>query len=403
MKRVAHTSTSTAVLLALVLTETTPAAQSLDVSPEALRLDGAPLKGSSTGPITIVEFSDFQCPFCAKEVPVLEEILKAYPGRVRWIFKHFPLDFHRDAPLAHRAALAAGEQGRFWEMHDALFANQRALKRDDLIGAAQRLGLDIHRFAADLENARLKAIVDRDREDGARLAVNGTPTFFINGRRLVGSQPAARFRSLIEEELKVAPTGTVVGRPRGETPPAPAAAKQKRAIAVTAASGPDDAPVTILWFSDVQSPLSVQAAGLVSRLLGAYGGKIRLVFKHRPLEFHSEALLTHEALAAAGARGKFWEMHDAVLANPTAITRDKLIEYATQLGLDRAEFVAALDARRYRSVVQKDLAEANTRDVRGAPVFFIGATRIDGIQPLGVFKKAVDAALASASVLPSAR
>lgn len=161
----------------------------------------SPTLGPEDAPVTIVEFSDLQCPYCARISSTLKRLLHQYPGRVRWVFKHFPLRIHTDAPLAHEAALAAHGQGKFWEMHDLLLSNQGRLKRDDLMRYARQLDLDLPAFANDLDSRRLRARVLRDSVQGRSLRVDTTPTCFINGKRVVGAQPLSRFRQVIESEL----------------------------------------------------------------------------------------------------------------------------------------------------------------------------------------------------------
>ena len=152
--------------------------------------------------MSLVEFSDFECPFCAETVPVVKQILAAYPQQVRFSFKHYPLPMHKEAPLAHEAALAAGEQGKFWEMHDLLFATQDKLTREDLIAKAKRLNLDISRFISALDSDRFKPLVEVDRQEGNRLGVDATPFFFINGHALSGAADFADFKKIIDAELK---------------------------------------------------------------------------------------------------------------------------------------------------------------------------------------------------------
>ncbi len=163
-------------------------------------LDGAPVRGRADAPVTIVEFSDFQCPFCSRVHPTLLRLLEAYPDTVRLVFKHNPLPFRRDAPLAHRASLAADRQGRFWEMHDKIFERSRDLSRRTLIEHAQDLDLDIGQFTRDLNSRELIARLDREVAEAKRLGVTGMPTFFINGRILSGAQPYENFKALIERE-----------------------------------------------------------------------------------------------------------------------------------------------------------------------------------------------------------
>jgi protein-disulfide isomerase len=343
----------------------------------------APVRGAARAPITIVEFADFQCPFCGRALPTLQQLLRDYPDRVRWVFKNFPLDFHQDSFLAHQAALAAGAQGKFWELHDRIFVDQPAIKRDDLIQAAKGLGLDVTRFVTDLDSGRFRASVEADRAEGNRLGVSGTPTFFINGKELVGAASLAEFKRMVDGELQATGVKSVTEAKKVEA----------RISDAGATRGPAGAPATIVWYSDLESPLSLKAAQVMQQVMEAYPGAVRLVFKNRPLEFHAEAKLAHEAALAAGAQGKFWEMHDLVLANQRALSKEDLTRYAGQLGLDRETFAAALAQGTYREAVDQDLAEAGRLGVLGVPAFFINGQRVDGVQPLSVFKGIIETQL----------
>src|SRR5882762_10973845 len=131
--------------------------------------------------VEIVVFSDFQCPFCAMFAQAFRELqTKGVDGiKTTFTFKNFPLRIHPRAPLAHQAALAAAEQGKFWDMHDLLFANQQRAQRDDLVGYAQRLGLDVERFQRDMDSERIKQIIEADKLDAQQLRISGTPTFYV--------------------------------------------------------------------------------------------------------------------------------------------------------------------------------------------------------------------------------
>ncbi|MDY7229730.1 DsbA family protein [Hyalangium rubrum] len=161
-----------------------------------------PAKGPEGAPITIVEFSDFQCPFCSKANASVNEVLKSYEGKVRLVFRHFPLSFHAEAPKAAEASLCAQDQNKFWEYHDKLFANQQALKVDDLKKHAVDLGLDAARFNECLDSGKKAELVKKDMADGEKVGVTGTPAFFINGVALSGAVPAEEFKSIIDAELK---------------------------------------------------------------------------------------------------------------------------------------------------------------------------------------------------------
>jgi protein-disulfide isomerase len=161
----------------------------------------APSQGPPDAPVTIVEFSDFECPYCAGAVQTLQRIASEYGDKVRRVFKHNPMPFHRNAVVAHRAALAAAEEGRFWEMYRLLFANQTQFDRETIRGHAASLGLDLELFDAFMSSDAGVAAIQADREQARSLGLYGSPSFFINGRLLPGEQPYEAFKALIDAEL----------------------------------------------------------------------------------------------------------------------------------------------------------------------------------------------------------
>lgn len=172
-----------------------PPRQAVTVNPDD------PVRGPADAPITIIEYSDYQCPFCARVTPTLAELRKTYGDKVRIVFKDFPLPNHPEAPKAAEAAHCAGDQGKYWEMHDRLFANQRALQVPALKQHAASLGLDMEAFSQCLDSGKHAARVEADLREGEALGVNSTPTLFINGRPVMGAQPLAYFKAVIDEEL----------------------------------------------------------------------------------------------------------------------------------------------------------------------------------------------------------
>ncbi len=160
-----------------------------------------PSKGAATAKVTIVEFSDFQCPFCSKAEPSVDEVMKTYSDKVKVVFRHFPLDFHDKAFKAAEAAACAEDQGKFWEFHKTLFANQGALAIEDLKTHAKTLGLDTAKFNECLDGGKMKTKVDADMAAAKAVGVNGTPAFFINGVMLSGAQPFEKFKEVIDAEL----------------------------------------------------------------------------------------------------------------------------------------------------------------------------------------------------------
>lgn len=174
--------------------------------PLQITLGNSPARGPANAKLTIVEFSDFQCPYCSVAVGQAYQVLKMFPNDVRLVFKQFPLDeLHPMARLSAEAALAANAQGKFWEMHDKLFANARKLTRDNIYGWAREIGLDMTKFEADMSSGKFKQAVQNDFAEGMNLGVQGTPTFFLNGRRYNGPFEVDVVKPLIEAELKGGP------------------------------------------------------------------------------------------------------------------------------------------------------------------------------------------------------
>jgi protein-disulfide isomerase len=165
-------------------------------------LGDAPVRGSDEAPVTIVEWSDFQCPFCNRVNPTLVKIQEEYGDQVRFAFKHMPLSIHPQAAAAHAASEAAHRQGKFWEMHDRIFANQRDLALPTLEGYAATMGLDMDQFRNDMKGEAVSKTINDDLQQAATLGVTGTPSFFINGKFLSGAQPFASFKRAIDEALE---------------------------------------------------------------------------------------------------------------------------------------------------------------------------------------------------------
>jgi protein-disulfide isomerase len=167
----------------------------------AVNTKGAPARGDADAKIAVIEFSDFQCPFCSRALPTLAQIEQQYGDKVRIVFKHLPLPMHAKAPAAHAAAEAAHRQGKFWAMHDKIFGDQANLTPERYREYARELGLDVARFERDLADASLQQRIEADAAEAKQLGVSGTPAFFVNGRFVEGAVPFETFRKLIDEEL----------------------------------------------------------------------------------------------------------------------------------------------------------------------------------------------------------
>ena len=172
-------------------------------APITLRTLGSPVKGPVNAKITLVEFSDFQCPYCSKAVTEIDATLKLFPKDVKLVYKQFPLsDIHNRAMLASQAAIAAANQGKFWQMHDKMFADNHNLTRENMQKWAQDIGLDLKRFSADIDSADTKKQIARDLADGEQAGVEGTPTIFVNGKHYNGALDPQAFGEILKAELK---------------------------------------------------------------------------------------------------------------------------------------------------------------------------------------------------------
>jgi protein-disulfide isomerase len=170
--------------------------------PVKIETTGAPSMGPANARITLVEFSDFQCPYCSKASLQIAEILKAYPNDVKLIFKQYPLDNHPQAMISAQASLAAYNQGKFWQLHDLMFANRTKLSPGAIHFWAESLKIDMKKFDADLQSPTVKKQVLRDLEDGEKAGVEGTPTVYIDGQRYNGDLDLAKIKPVIDGELK---------------------------------------------------------------------------------------------------------------------------------------------------------------------------------------------------------
>jgi len=170
--------------------------------PVHISVAGAPVKGPDNAVISLVEFSDFQCPYCAAAVPQIDALLRAYPTQIKLIYKQFPLEIHSQAELAAAAAVAAQKQGKFWPMYETLFQHHDNLSRQNIVEMAKLNGLDISRFETDMDSTDVRETVIRDVQDGNRAGVEGTPTLFINGQRYNGPVTLSYLKLVMDSELK---------------------------------------------------------------------------------------------------------------------------------------------------------------------------------------------------------
>jgi len=370
-----------------------------------------PRTGPKAAKVTIAEFSDFQCPFCKRVEPTVKEILQKYPNDVAIVFINQPLPFHEHAMEAAQAFQAAHRQGKAWPMHDKMYDNNTALERANLEKYAQDIGLNLSKFKKDMDDPKIKEEIAEHQKLATSVGATGTPTFFINGRQIVGAQPFAEFQKIIDEEIKKADELVKKGTPLKDVyqklmeqaaatpPPAPAAApeappsKVDIKIGDAPVKGPASAKVTVVEFSDFQCPFCGRVNPTLKEIEDQYKGKIKIAFRNLPLPFHDKAHLAAEAALAANEQGKFWAMHDKLFANQQALDRPSLEKYAQEIGLNMNRFTAALDSGKFKDKVDSDAKEGAAVGATGTPTFFINGTRLVGAQPADKFKELIDAEL----------
>ncbi|MEO5727838.1 MAG: thioredoxin domain-containing protein [Byssovorax sp.] len=377
-----------------------------------------PAKGGAEALVTIVQFSDFQCPFCSRVEPSIDDVMKTYGNKVRLIWRNNTLPFHpRAEPAAELAMEARAQKGDkgFWDAHAMIFKNQTKIADEDLLGYAKELGLDVDKVKVAIKDHKYKPGMDADMELADDIQASGTPHFFINGRRLVGAQPAEKFKAVVDEELKKAEALLAKGVKakdiyaetikEGKEPPPP----EKKTVDAPAPNSPwkggKDAKVTMQVFSDFECPFCKRVEDTLKQVDAAYGDKIKVIWRHKPLAMHKNAPLaseaTQEAYAQKGNVG-FWKMHGLLFekqgSGPEVLQRPALESYAETLGLDMPKFKKALDANTHKAFVDSESAVADKAGISGTPAFVINGYFISGAQPFAKFKKIIDKALAEAGV-----
>ncbi len=400
---------ATAVEKALAI----PAAAGAEDPPVAA--DDPRSKGEADAPVTIVEYSDFQCPFCARWVEqtypmILEEYINS--GQARLVFRDFPLSFHANADNAAVATRCAAEQGKYWEMHDSLFDNQTAWAEledptDAFASYATASGIDTDAFRECLASGKFDQAIAEDMAAGEAAGVSGTPSFVINGQLLVGAQPPAVFQQALETILA---GGSIVE-------PEPEALEPAQPLDIPLGDAPvkgdPDAPITIVEYSDYQCPFCSRFANetlpsLVEQFVDT--GKVKLVFKDFPLsQIHPQAQQAAEAARCvrelSGTDEAYWQMHDRLFETQeewsgAANAAGLFAGYAGDLGLAAEDVEACLDSGRHAAAVQVDFEEGVSFGVGGTPTFFINGQPLVGAQPLENFSQAIAIVEGGGSIMP---
>jgi protein-disulfide isomerase len=388
----------------------------------------SPSRGTPGAPIRIIEFSDYQCPYSAKLQDTFTALLDAFPGEIELIYKHNPLSTHPEARGAAMAAIFAQDQGKFWQLHAALFENSQKLSQEELRRHAAAVGIDPAKLDAAFEDAKVKAQLYADSALAAKFGATSTPTYFINGRKLVGAQTLAQLSAEVEAERARVKMLLESGVPRERAadvltelqlataqPNSGTAAAERRERPseddkviypvtydrehLSVGMPEDKALVTVVVFNDYQCPFCARLEPVVTDLLRNYQGKIRVVYRDLPLPMHTDAHLAAQAARAAGDQGKHLEAHRYLLANSASLGRADLVRMAYSLGLDPARFEAALETGRHAAEVDADVEDCRRLNISGTPTSFVNGRRVTGAKPTQDFVKVVDEELARATAM----
>lgn len=373
----------------------------------------APVRGPADAPITIVAFTDFECPYCARAVTILEAVRARYRDQTRLVLRHNPLPYHEHAALAHEATEEARAQGgdeAFWAMHDRLFAF-RDLSLPKLVQHARALGLDVARFELALTDRRHRERVEADTALGRTFGVSGTPTFFVNGRKLTGAKPPEAFAALIDPLLVEARGRLAAGTPAGALYDVVTADGATEAVEVPrgprrveAPSVPEHAPrrgaaepeLVVQVFSDFECPYCRRVLPLLDRLERDFP-EVQIVWRHFPLTQHEGGRVASEVGAAIHAQlgnDGFWAFHDALFAAGRPLDRGRILAVAATVeGVSVEALESALERRSHRLEVARDLEAGRQVGVRSTPTILVGDRLIRGTRSYLELEEAVDAEL----------
>ncbi len=376
-----------------------------------------PMLGPNHARTTIIVWSDYQCPYCARAEKTLRRLRESYAGDLRIVWKDAPLKFHkhaRFAALAARTAFVVKGPEAFWTLHDALFEHQAALSKETILDLAAEVGISEGQIEAHRPAAETK--IRESQEQAAGYGLDGTPAFLVDGEKLVGAKPYDVFASLLDAHLSeatklagqgVPPQGIYDALVRAHVATKTSAPEEvvidetvhRVEVGSAPVRGPADALVTLVVFADFQCPFCKSHAQTIAELEAKYAGKIRVAFKHLPLPFHARA--TPAAMLAIEARkqggdAKFWAAHDALFGAAPKLDDEALLRVAGELGLDVPKAKLAIGSNVHRRAIDDDLDDAAEVDVEGTPNTFVNGRRVGGSQPLPVFVKLVDEELSRA-------
>jgi len=366
--------------------------------------------GPQNAPVTIINFSDFQCPFSKKSIDHIDKLMKTYDGKIRYVFKHFPLPFHKMAKPASLAAIAAEKQGKFWEYYNILYSNMKEISDENLILWAEKTGLDKEKFLSDRNSNDAANTLKLDTSTGSRFGVRGTPTIFINGRRIVGANNNI-IDSVVREEIakgeklrakgvkniyaELTKNGLVKYTPPKRKPRNIPKDIYKIEFPDTAPIlGNENADITIVVFNDYECHFCSRLHSTLEEIRNEYGDTVRVVYINLPLRFHKKAVSAALAVFAAERQGKFQEMNDLLFKKQNEWKKaDNFKEWvekeAGNIGLNLQKFNTDITDPGLIKLIETDKKFANKLGVRGTPASFINGRYLSGALPLDSFKEVI--------------
>jgi len=404
----------------------------------------SPAKGPANALVTIVVFADYECPYCGRGNSTVNQVLKAYPGKVRMVYKHYALPSHAGGKRAAEAAfcvMKTSGAATFWKLHEKFYKAMDGFDDKTLLAAATSVGANAAQVKACMADPKQRTPLAADMTLGTSLGVDGTPAFFINGKKISGAQPLDVFKKEVDAALKKAQAALAAGvKPAdmykhltgkghnkaqflkgaaggpgagghgpgdGHNHGGPPELDDKAIfrVAVTRnnpAMGPTDALVTIVEFADYQCPSCAAAGQALKKMVKAFPKDVRLVYRNFPLPNHPDAALAAEAaLAVRAQKGDkgYFEYHDKLYANMRNLGRPVLEKLATSMGVDLARFKKALDAHTYKAQVDADRTFAETMGVPGTPALYINGRIIMGLPAPDVLTKRITDEIAAAKKL----
>lgn len=395
--------------------------------------------------VTIVLWSDYACAPCGRSWKVMQHLVEDYGEDLRVVYRAGTVPGFQHGERAAEAAYAAGEQGKFWEMHWRLFEHPDDFSRPVLLAHAQALGLDVVKFMDDLDTGRFSGRRIRDRRQATELGLSPLPAAFANGLFVLGFKDEAGWHALIDREIvsarrmlqdgiaraniyeefmRTAKRGRVdegddhtreeverlqaerLAKAEAEKPGALARPdlEQRYAIPTGAAGfGPADAPVVIVEFVDYQCPYCSKAhTDIIPALREQFPTDVRIEIRHLPLEIHPAAAAAARAAITAGEQDKFSEFHDALFGasgERQSLGFATFMQVAEQLGLDRERFERDFQTRQVSEQLAADVLLARRLGVQGTPGFFVNGRYVDGARSAATFARMVDEELARAKQL----